>query len=1012
MTVNKTAFLAHYTFTDEPFVVARTPALPVESLTAIFSDESRRSVAELLNDEHVRSAIRVASASLSNAIERGNVNDSSPAYGALLKYLIRMSARSTPFGLFSAVSTIGIGEQTTLKIPDDSFRFYVRPDMPWLLNFVDSDVEVSSQRAHLRLATSKLLSRRGNRIIVLNPRKIRGVASAESSIARLDYAEVSLNATAAAEYAINYAQEPTPHRTIAQALANHFGEDLTSAEQLVNELMECGLLVPETHVYPIAATLDDLLHGVLRPLADNRKAQVMELFSVVGNKTGFTIGPDTSGTITTLLERLLSLAPVPTVLGTPTPPIQVDSVRYISGNLGASILEDASTLASLLMRRTAQSIGSLATKFADLYGSYDVEVPLLELLDSLHGMEINSSSHVNASSDVDQHAIGDAKLELASKALADGATCVDLVDSDLDHILPPVDPEVLPSSFEVGFDLLASSFQDVQSGRYELTFSGYNSLGAMRSVSRFAWTFDDSVLSRMQKLENLQAERDSATRCELVVDPSLGRALNVSIRPRLASQEIRIGYEANAGLPEALGPKDILIGFDGKRFFARDRRSGRRLSIVETHNLNIPNTAPVVGRFLSLLRSDGYIAGLAFDWGVAARLPRLPRLRYGRVVLSPALWRLRRETVLEALEKGGSNLRQWSVPRWIQTGEFDSKLPLDLDSTVGRRMLASIVRKASTPYIEFEEFLPTPERCWLSNEHGKHFRCEFIASAIRVSRAQAITKSVLPPQSYHPKVFAFGSEWTYAKIYCSEDDVASILETLVLPIIKEFKSTTEFVRWFFVRYSDPRFHIRLRVRRRGDGLAFLSKLGSSLQAAIDRREIASVVFDAYRPEEQRYGGAVGLERCEEIFEIDSECVAQRLINVAPDQELSELVAQTAMNIIWPFARRLEPFVPNMISSKRVTLYNHERVAATHAAEHWLKLSSAEVISPYESAVAKLFEVQDSVSASHEKLLNALVHMHCNRFGIDNELERRVRAIIFQGLRSARVSNRVATGSIG
>jgi thiopeptide-type bacteriocin biosynthesis protein len=84
-------------------------------------------------------------------------------------------------------------------------------------------------------------------------------------------------------------------------------------------------------------------------------------------------------------------------------------------------------------------------------------------------------------------------------------------------------------------------------------------------------------------------------------------------------------------------------------------------------------------------------------------------------------------------------------------------------------------------------------------------------------------------------------------------------------------------QWFFIRYSDPDWHLRLRVfpthGRHGEVLARLMALA---EQARERGFVHRFEFTAYERELVRYGGPAHFERTEALFCIDSELAARIL----------------------------------------------------------------------------------------------------------------------------------------
>jgi thiopeptide-type bacteriocin biosynthesis protein len=122
--------------------------------------------------------------------------------------------------------------------------------------------------------------------------------------------------------------------------------------------------------------------------------------------------------------------------------------------------------------------------------------------------------------------------------------------------------------------------------------------------------------------------------------------------------------------------------------------------------------------------------------------------------------------------------------------------------------------------------------------------------------------------------FPPGSEWLYAKLYTGPATVDRLLRDVIRPIIELASLTGAVDRWFFVRYADPDWHLRVRfhgepVRLRDE---VLPGLQSAAAAALDDGKAWRLQLDSYEREVERYGGARGIELAERIFHADSEAV--------------------------------------------------------------------------------------------------------------------------------------------
>ena len=116
-----------------------------------------------------------------------------------------------------------------------------------------------------------------------------------------------------------------------------------------------------------------------------------------------------------------------------------------------------------------------------------------------------------------------------------------------------------------------------------------------------------------------------------------------------------------------------------------------------------------------------------------------------------------------------------------------------------------------------------------------------------------------------------GSEWLYFKIYTGVVTADKIIAGEIFKLISKLKMEGLINKWFFIRYTDPDFHLRLRVRIRN-----VSETGTILLFfhTIMKRLVASnliwkVQIDTYQRELERYHEKL-IEDTESFFYVDSE----------------------------------------------------------------------------------------------------------------------------------------------
>ena len=124
--------------------------------------------------------------------------------------------------------------------------------------------------------------------------------------------------------------------------------------------------------------------------------------------------------------------------------------------------------------------------------------------------------------------------------------------------------------------------------------------------------------------------------------------------------------------------------------------------------------------------------------------------------------------------------------------------------------------------------------------------------------------------------FPPGSPWLSVKIYSGNSAVDNLMGGQLLKLIEAFSSL--YKKWFFIRYADPDWHLRLRFY--GDPhilySQLLPKLNLLLDPMIESGEIHKIELFTYEREVERYGGSEAMPLIEKLFMFDSFLVAKTI----------------------------------------------------------------------------------------------------------------------------------------
>ncbi|PXY43249.1 thiopeptide-type bacteriocin biosynthesis protein [Flavobacterium hydrophilum] len=133
--------------------------------------------------------------------------------------------------------------------------------------------------------------------------------------------------------------------------------------------------------------------------------------------------------------------------------------------------------------------------------------------------------------------------------------------------------------------------------------------------------------------------------------------------------------------------------------------------------------------------------------------------------------------------------------------------------------------------------------------------------------------------------FKIGEEWLYLKLY-----MRSFFADKILIKINDFISDkineNKIEKWFFIRYNDPDFHIRLRlfVPDQNEAFRIIGEINNLLSTEINEK-IVMITLGHYSREIERYD-LYCMEKIEDLFFYDTITVLSVLKNITTG-ELSE-----------------------------------------------------------------------------------------------------------------------------
>lgn len=130
-----------------------------------------------------------------------------------------------------------------------------------------------------------------------------------------------------------------------------------------------------------------------------------------------------------------------------------------------------------------------------------------------------------------------------------------------------------------------------------------------------------------------------------------------------------------------------------------------------------------------------------------------------------------------------------------------------------------------------------------------------------------------------------GGKWIYFKFYTGTKTADELLVKYIHPFVTKLLKKKYIESYFFIRYSDPDFHIRLRILLHNK--SFYNDIFESFYKHFNKIVQNSIVWkiqiDTYMPEYNRYGKN-SIEFCEKIFAIDSSSILNLIKMLDSDEK--------------------------------------------------------------------------------------------------------------------------------
>ena len=725
----------------ENFYVIRTPLLPVNittELNHITNATLTAFIKETFRDEYLQEAIYIASPELYQELQKwlpGNSTNEKENYklaAALYRYLLRMSTRCTPYGLFAGCATGEAADHTAIRLNNkNEHRKHSRLDMNYVAELATAITAVPDIAAQLRFYPNNSLYAAG--------KQYRYAAYTVKNKIR-NYYLTAVNQSPYLDKILHTAAHGATLKDIRSSIvseADQISEE--EADEFIAELLQNQLLVNELTPTVTGEEFFVHLQQRLKALSHTEAfttplSRIQQLLQE--QQTGITKYTDTHALVKSMLTDTSSKDLVQTDLFLSTS----------SNTLSHTIINELAAQIAQLWKLAATNKNADLQNFCQAFQQRyeEQEVPLSIALDTEAGIGYGAHNNSNAdhtplvddiqaaaraaTSSSPRNKMQEFQLQQLHQCLRDGKKIITITKEQLDT-LKDKDVPALPESMYLMGSILSHSAAAVDNGDYLFDMNGCSGPSAANLLGRFCHG-DEKLAYKVKECLAAEEAADPGKIYAEVIHLPESRTGNILMRPRL--REYEIVYLANSHTPEAfqLHLSDLMVSVQRGKVVLRSERLNKiivpRLSTAHNYRNGLP-----VYKFLCDLQNQDYHTGIAWQWQLPGEVSFFPRVQYGHVILSKSSWVLHKKSWPALATAAASDYpaifreikTQLDLPRYVVITEGDNELPADLDNEVAVHLLVTQLLKKEQ--ITLQEFLHTPDNCWIEGPEGKHTN-EFI----------------------------------------------------------------------------------------------------------------------------------------------------------------------------------------------------------------------------------------------------------------------------------------------
>lgn len=989
--------------TIEELVLIREPVLDLSEFSVflqLYHNGMNREFLELVKTNKViLESLLIASESLYSSIQQINKDTSEKKIKkickSVFKYIIRMANRTTPFGLFTAVSF----NRISIKSKKIKYRKIVNIDFSWYMEIVKIIEDDFSLNKDLKIKFSGQVYKTGNKYI--NPMITNGISRLEKDY--IIYSNKFINRVK------TFLSTEKTIKELITYLCSYYNDKKEIEDQIKN-LIQQEYLITEMRIQ-----LDndyDLLDFLLNKLQNSTNNilyhNLLSVSESLSKYTNTELGEGEKSYLE-LLQKMKKIVRTNKYL---TVELEGYSRPVNTKETFNSIKDFFDLVSEIYLKTNNREYDGFKEYFLEEFGT-DTSVPIVELFNPYSN--IKSPDEFN--DEKKDYNLGKLISNLSLNAIKNSSKRV-VLDSKIICEYYMLDKfnessknrlksfEVAISVFNTEDELITMLSPIKGSGNINSIIGRFNHL----------LNFEQKNLLNQIYLQENNNKIESVEISELTAFDSIS---NISKNSNNRKYKV-ISNQYYDGFRQNIDYSDIFIGIDSKtlNWYMFSRKLGKRIRVC-TSNIVNPIYHTNIFRFLTKISQGDSLIDILYELDL--NWVYQPEIRFENIILRPETWFFENKGNLSE-EMFCSKIKlffsEWNIPEIVYLNTFTDTFLINTSRQFCDYYLSILYQNYLNSKgllfskSEFQDYIfdkeqhhteliltLTPrEKIFKINDQNKQI--------LTISNPEVVTIDNWR-KNFSLEKYKYRKNWVSIFLYYNHEDLDSFRSLCgnIYDFISDLFNKKIIQNFNFIRYTDGRYHLRIRLeivkKFRKD---VIYELNLFLQTLLFQSLICDYTINNYKPEINKFGGIKVLPFFETYNTENSLYIIKELLIDYSDKDLLDKIILFLMFILKKFGLSLENqvlFLEDNINGNtpppEYRIYKNEILSIIDKFNKGECLPSFSTLSNFID-ITLLEDKKSCLTNYREKIALHLFHQICNRFGISNESELWIKKILRVGIK--------------